>query len=99
MILKLTEAQFIWVIGDTGHSEEVIAMLRSHFVDGIPRTHAAASHGFTNGFAAKKYMRFEEILREKCEKHGVEITTILHVAEDKNAVLSYDVPSGKKKER
>jgi hypothetical protein len=96
MLIKLTEEQLQWVLKGTHFSDKVINMYRDHFVNSIAKMDAAKRHGLSLQFATKKWARFENLIVEKCEKNGLEIATILHAIEDKNAVYSFDISNTQK---
>lgn len=92
MILKLTEEQLMWVLQGTRQpSENVINMYRDHFVHGTPKVECADRYGFSAQFAYKKWNRFDELIAKKCEKLGLEISTVVHKYSDRNSVLAFDI--------
>lgn len=98
MIIKLNEEQLQWLLKGTRFSENVINMYRDHFVNSLSKTDAANKHGLSAQFATKKWVRFEGLMQEKCKKHGLEISTILHSSKDKKAVYSFDISNTEKKD-
>jgi len=93
MILKLNKKQLDWVLEDTRFSLPVREMFFDYYVNNISKSDCARKHGKSQPFAAKKFIKFDELLKAKCAKAGLKLTTIVHKIEDSSAVLEFDVVS------
>jgi hypothetical protein len=98
MIIKLNEDQLQWLLKGTRFGDNVINMFRDHFINSLSKTDAASKHGLSAQFATKKWARFESLMQEKCKKHNLEISTILHSSKDKKSVYSFDISNTEKKD-
>ncbi len=97
MIAGLNKKQIMWVLGGSRRpfNQATIDMFVAHYVNGVPKTEAAVMYDLSPQFASKRWSRFEELLREKCEKYDLKISTILHDKSDAKAVLEFDVVNRK----
>lgn len=92
MLIKLTEEQLQWILkGSRRPGDTVISMYRDHYVHGIPKSECSEKYGLSPQFAYKKWMRFDHMVKAKCAKYDLVISTVLHKAEYKNYVLSFDI--------